>query len=115
MQAAAGEAMSAVKFSDKVMVGNVLCAEGYPTKPRAGDVISGLEAAQKAPDTQVFCAGVSTNDKGELVTSGGRVLVVVSSNVDPKEAIKQVNDSTALITWSGVYSRNDIGKELLAE
>src|SRR2546423_1754685 len=54
-------------------VTTVVAADGYPEKPRTGDLI-GLP---ETPDNvHVFHAGTALNSSGELVTAGGRVSVV---------------------------------------
>ena len=59
------------EWSPQIAVGVVLAAANYPETPRKLDVINGLDAANQIG--KVFHAGTSSNEKGEIVTNGGRV------------------------------------------
>ncbi|HUF04066.1 MAG TPA: phosphoribosylamine--glycine ligase [Aridibacter sp.] len=88
----------------------ILASENYPSKPRTGDNIEGLEAASKHENVEVFHAGTSFGEDGGSVTSGGRVLAVtaIASNLSNSlhRAYKAVNE----ISWPGMQYRRDIGK-----
>ncbi|QQS41798.1 MAG: phosphoribosylamine--glycine ligase [Acidobacteriota bacterium] len=88
----------------------ILASENYPSSPRTGDRIEGLESASKHENVEIFHAGTSFGDDGELVTSGGRVLAVtaIASNLSNSlhRAYKAVNE----ISWPGMQYRRDIGK-----
>ncbi|HKY67527.1 MAG TPA: phosphoribosylamine--glycine ligase, partial [Acidimicrobiales bacterium] len=85
--AAAGDLSTAPPpaFVDDACVTVVLASEGYPAAPRTGDAIAGIAAAE-ASGAIVFCAGVAANDRGQLVTSGGRVLNVTGIGEDVGKA-----------------------------
>ncbi|MBL8760163.1 MAG: phosphoribosylamine--glycine ligase [Phycisphaerae bacterium] len=87
----------------------VLAAKGYPDKPRAGDVITGLDQAEKLPGVSVFHAGTKRNDKGQIVTSGGRVLGVTALGIDLPDARRRAYEAADLITFDGKVMRRDIG------
>ncbi|MGH8977154.1 MAG: phosphoribosylamine--glycine ligase, partial [Acidimicrobiia bacterium] len=70
---AAGRIETPVVMRDDACVAVWLACEGYPTAPRTGDVISGLDAAAALPDVQLFHAG-TRKDGDDIVTSGGRVI-----------------------------------------
>ncbi|HET9613371.1 MAG TPA: phosphoribosylamine--glycine ligase [Candidatus Limnocylindrales bacterium] len=89
-------------------VGIVLAAEGYPTDPRAGDVIAGLDAPQLA-DTLVFHSATATAEDGWR-TAGGRVLTVVGLGADLDEARMAADRRAAMISWNGMQRRRDIGR-----
>ncbi len=88
----------------------ILASENYPSTPRKGDVIEGLDAASKHENVEVFHAGTAFDDSSRYVTSGGRVLAVtaVASNMSNSlhRAYKAVNE----ISWPGMQYRRDIGK-----
>ncbi|MDX1796765.1 MAG: phosphoribosylamine--glycine ligase, partial [Hydrogenovibrio sp.] len=67
-------------WDSRAALGVVLAAGGYPDDYRKGDVIKGLDDADisQAADIKVFHAGTATNDAGEVVTAGGRVLCVTA-------------------------------------
>lgn len=87
----------------------VLCAEGYPGKPRKGDQISGVEAID---DDQViiFHAGTTLGGRG-LCTNGGRVLGVTGVGTTLARARKRAYEYAERIKFDGKYYRTDIGAE----
>ncbi|WP_038315208.1 phosphoribosylamine--glycine ligase [Kingella kingae] len=99
------------KWSDKVAVGVVLAAHNYPDTPRKGDVITGIDAANSIG--HVFHAGTSTNEQGEIITNGGRVLCVVGlgDNVSwaKNTAYRAVDD----IQFDGMQFRSDIASKAI--
>jgi phosphoribosylamine---glycine ligase len=90
----------------------VLASEGYGWKAdsevRKGVAISGLDAAAKVPDVQVFHAGTTLKD-GKLVTSGGRVLGVTALGHDLAEARQRAYAAIEKIHFDGMQFRKDIG------
>jgi phosphoribosylamine---glycine ligase len=86
----------------------VLASEGYPGEYEKGKPIKGLD--QVDPDALVFHAGTSKTNS-EIVTSGGRVLNVVSSGNTLQEAIDHTYRNVHRITFDGVYYRTDIGRK----
>jgi phosphoribosylamine--glycine ligase len=86
----------------------VLAAAGYPTGPRPGDPIEGLERAGVLPGVTVFHAGTALDDQGRLVTAGGRVLGVTGVGTDRAEARARAYGAVELIGWDGVQYRGDI-------
>lgn len=86
----------------------VLSSHGYPQSPRAGDVITGLDEAAKLPDTLIFHAGTKRNDKGELVTAGGRVLNMVATGDTLAAARERAMRAAELIQFDGKHYRRDI-------
>ncbi len=113
MQAAAGKPMDPVQFSNDVAIGTVLMSRGYPSDVQDGFVISGIEAALRVPDTQIFYGGVASDEQHQLVTKGGRVLTVVTRGSNPAEVKTRNNRAVALIDFEGKHYRADIGNELL--
>ncbi len=96
-------------FADDAAVLVVAASEGYPTAPRAGDVIEGLETARAVDGVTVLCAGVAVDDQGRLVTAGGRVLNVVGRGPDPVTARARAYDAVGRLRWPGLHHRRDIG------
>ena len=88
----------------------VLAAEGYPSKPRNGDVISGLEDAALLPSVKVFHAGTRLGDDGSLLTAGGRVLGVTAVAEDLQAALSTAYDAVERISFEGMQFRRDIGR-----
>lgn len=99
-----------VEIDERTAATVVLTAEGYPEGYRKGDVITGIN---KVVGSMVFHAGTKTSDKGELQTSGGRVLAVTSlDGLLPNALLKSLQNAET-ITWKGRYYRHDIGQDLL--
>ena len=106
--AAAGDLGAEPTFDDGAAVTVIAAAEGYPAAPRTGDVINGLDDAIAVPGAAVFGAGVGSNDQGELVTAGGRVLNVTGFGDDIATARAHAYASLDAISWPGMHSRADI-------
>ncbi|HET6631708.1 MAG TPA: phosphoribosylamine--glycine ligase [Rhodanobacteraceae bacterium] len=90
----------------------VAAAEGYPGKPRTGDRISGLEARPEA-GVEVFHAGTRRDERGEVVTAGGRVLGVCALGDDLPQARDRAYARLAQIRYDGKFARRDIGHRAL--
>jgi phosphoribosylamine--glycine ligase len=90
----------------------VLAAEGYPQRPRKGDVISGIgDDGQLAPphhDVIVFHAATLRNLEGRFITRGGRVLAVTGLGSSVAEARRRAYDGAAAISFNGSIRRSDI-------
>ena len=99
------------EWDPRCALGVVLASKGYPTAPRKGDVISGTEL--QGDDTITFHAGTKFNDKGELVTSGGRVLCVVGLGDDLHQARDKAYKALDKIHFDGMQYRKDIGHRAL--
>ena len=111
--AADGDLGSArITLRDRVSVGVVLAAAGYPGPVESGARISGLEGAAMLPDVTVFHAGTALRD-GHVVTAGGRVLTVVATDRDYSSAIERVYDAASRIHFDGMQYRRDIGRKAL--
>jgi phosphoribosylamine---glycine ligase len=87
----------------------VLAAQGYPDKPRTGDRITGITEAESQGAT-VFHAGTKMA-RGELVTSGGRVLGVTASGADLKAATTAAYAAAEKIHFDGMQYRHDIAQK----
>lgn len=93
----------------------VHASTGYPDTPRTGDVITGIEQAERlSPDIAVFHAGTKRNLSGELCTSGGRVLGVTARGATLQAAIDTAYNACAEIKFDGRQMRTDIGRKGLA-
>jgi len=111
-EAADGRLRSTPTVAPDAAVLVVAAAEGYPSTPRTGDVIEGLEAARSVPGASVFTAGVALDDEGRLVTAGGRVLNVVGRGPDVEAARRVAYAAMSRISWPGMHHRRDIAARL---
>ncbi|NBO25605.1 MAG: phosphoribosylamine--glycine ligase [Actinobacteria bacterium] len=85
----------------------VMAAKGYPESPVSGAVISGIDQAQEL-GTLVYHAGTKTNDAGELLVNGGRVLSVTAIGSDLAVARMQAYAGVERIEFDGNHHRSDI-------
>ena len=108
LESAKGEKLSAVTFRDGACVTVVLACEGYPSAPRAGDAIDGLDAAAAIDGVTVYHAGTKHRADGALVTAGGRVLDVTAVAPTLAEARDRAYEAVARISWPGMQCRGDI-------
>jgi phosphoribosylamine--glycine ligase len=97
-------------WDDRVALGVVLAAAGYPMRPRKGDAITGLPA--DAADAVVFHAGTS-NQGDAVVTSGGRVLCATALGATVREAQARAYALADAVQFDGVQLRRDIGYRAL--
>ena len=111
MEAAAGNIETTPTFSDDAVVTVVCASEGYPASARTGDVIDGIDDARSLEGVSVYAAGVKTNDAGELITGGGRVLNVVGRGATVSEAIERAYAGVDKIAWPGMQYRTDIANQ----
>jgi phosphoribosylamine--glycine ligase len=108
--AAAGRLHGGVSFTDDSCVTVVLAAAGYPSDPRRGDVIGGLDDASAVDGVMLFHAGTATDEKGRLVTAGGRVLDVTAIGPTLAVARQRAYEAAGRVHWSGVHYRHDIAE-----
>lgn len=87
-------------------VTTVIAADGYPEKPRQGDVIH-----LPAPETgvEIFHAGTARSAGGELVTAGGRVLAITAVATEIPEAAEHSREFAERVSFKGKQLRSDIG------
>jgi len=112
LQVAQGNLTIQPTVSSDAMVTVVLASEGYPSSPRTGDVIHGLDEARAIEGVTVFCAGVESNVEGELLTNGGRVLNICGRAATLESARELAYQATNLIFWPGMQHRTDIGASI---
>lgn len=101
-----GLADQSLKWSNSAAVNVVMAASGYPSSPRRGNSISGLENAQ-ADDVLIFHAGTSQEPK-HLMTSGGRVLSLVGLGDTVAEARAAAYRAISEVRFKGAQYRSDI-------
>jgi phosphoribosylamine--glycine ligase len=97
------------QWDERVCVGVVAAADGYPGTVRKGDAIEGVEAAEKSEETVVFQAGTARARNGDLLTSGGRVMCITSLGNNVQEARQRAYHAYDAIRYTGKFCRTDIG------
>ena len=96
----------ALEWDPRVALGVVMAANGYPLRPRKGDLVTNLPA--DAADAVVFHAGTMPTEAGP-VTSGGRVLCVTALGGSVELAQQRAYDVLRGIRFDGAQYRRDIG------
>ena len=108
LQALAGNLQGvSLEWDERVALGVVMAAGGYPGSYRKGDVIHGLDALPE-DDLKAFHAGTATCGS-DVVTNGGRVLCVVGMGDSVAAAQAKAYQGVAAIDWQDKYFRTDIG------
>ena len=100
---ATGREVEQPVWSDGVTLGVVLASKGYPGHYEKGFAIDGLDQV----DVQVYHMGTTVKD-GQVLTAGGRVLMVVSSGKDLADAREKVYAEVRKISCDNLFYRNDI-------
>ncbi|MDD6683995.1 MAG: phosphoribosylamine--glycine ligase [Clostridiales bacterium] len=99
-----------VEFDDGAACCVVMASNGYPQKYETGFPIT------LAPDTDLvttYVAGAKINEKGELVTGGGRVLGVTAKGKCLHCAVKNAYEAVEKTNFANAYYRKDIGQKAL--
>jgi phosphoribosylamine--glycine ligase len=101
-----------LQFEDNAAVCVVLASDGYPVAYQKGFPIKGLEHFTDKKDYFCFHAGTKFNDKGQIVTNGGRVLGITAIGNTLQEARSKAYEATQWVTFDNKYMRHDIGKSI---
>jgi len=96
-----------VEWSGDACVGVVMASGGYPGSYQTGFPITGLDSLDR--DILVFQAGTRLDsESGQVVTSGGRVLTVVTTGKTLTEAREKVYSNITRIHFERCHYRGDI-------
>ena len=93
----------------------VVASAGYPGEPRTGDVISGLAEAAEEVGVDIFHAGTTITDEGEIASAGGRVLTVTAHGETLARAREHAYTAVDLIRLEGSHFRSDIALRAASE
>ena len=111
--------MPELKWSDEATLGFVLASKGYPGSDSKGFEITGLEDALADPAIRIYHMGTKASEQASMpstakyVTAGGRVLMVVGSGKDLKEARDKALAAVRKIQCENLFYRTDIGHWVL--
>ena len=97
-----------IEFDSRSAVCVVMVSGGYPQEYQKGFPITGID---QVDGSIVFHSGTAVKD-GQIVTSGGRVICVVSYGENKEEALKKSFQEAEKIQFEGKYNRRDIGADL---
>lgn len=98
-----------LKWDKRAALTVVMAAEGYPGRYQKGTAINGVDDANAMDDVTVFHAGTATNEEGQLVANGGRVLGVTALGDTVADAQKRAYEAVDAIDWPEGFCRRDIG------
>ena len=84
----------------------VLSSGGYPEAYEKGKIISGLDAVDE--NCVVFHAGTKSDKSGNILTDGGRVLMVTSRGCSIAQAVENTYKNVEKISFDKAYFRHDI-------
>ncbi len=104
---------SKLVWDPRPAVSVVICSGGYPGKYDTGKAIVGLDEAAKLPDVKVFHSGTRLDDRGRVLTDGGRVLAVTALGDDLAAAKANAYEAVKKITFAGMHYRTDIADKAL--
>jgi phosphoribosylamine---glycine ligase len=99
-----------VEISTQTAVATVLVSGGYPEAFEKGKVIAGLNDID---DAMAFHAGTTTNANGQILTNGGRVLVLTSLSNSLEGAVSKSQKAASVIQYDQKNYRKDIGVDLI--
>lgn len=89
----------------------VMASKGYPESSHKGDVIQGLDDANRVEGVQVIHAG-TRRDGEHIVTNGGRVVGVTAEADSVQVALERAYQGVAKISFDGMQYRTDIGYQV---
>ena len=92
------------EWSEEATLGIVLASKGYPGDYEKGFAIEGTERVE----SKIYHMGTAMKD-GELVTAGGRVMIVVASAPTLKEAQMKAREEISKIECDNLFHRTDLG------
>ena len=98
---------SIVEWNEQAAVCVVLASGGYPNEYEKGFPITGIKEAEALSGVKVFHAG-TTMKRGELITSGGRVLGVTALGDTIQEAKQKAYEAVSKIHFEKMHYRTDI-------
>ena len=101
-----------LKWKENFAITVVLAAKGYPESYETGDEIKGLDAIDNIDDVEIFHAGTKTKNN-KIVTSGGRVLNIVSKGQSFNQIRKKIIKLIKKINWKNGFYRKDIGWRII--
>jgi phosphoribosylamine---glycine ligase len=102
-----------VLAADRHAVSVILAAPGYPSEPRLGEPITGLDEAAAIEGVRVYHAGTLARS-GQTLTAGGRVLAVTGVGHTIETAHERAYRAAAVIDFDGKQFRRDIARSSIA-
>jgi phosphoribosylamine--glycine ligase len=88
----------------------VLASNGYPETFETGKTINNIELEN---DVIVFHAGTKLNDDGNIISSGGRVMMLTALHDDLNKARELAINKASEGFFENQYYRKDIGMDVI--
>ncbi len=109
---ARGELENAPKlsFNSQCSACVVAASKGYPESPQKADKIN--MNIESNPLLQIFHAGTTIDEFGNIITNGGRVLSVVAQGESFDKAFNLAYSNLNKISFDGMHFRKDIGYQV---
>lgn len=104
MGVATGDEFAQPTWSSDATLGVVLASKGYPGSYEKGFAIRGVESLE----AKAYHMGTAVKE-GELVTAGGRVMIVVAKAATLAEAHACVTEQLKHVECENLFHRSDIG------
>ena len=101
---------ASIDISSATALGIVAVSGGYPGDYQKNYPIEGLE---NTGDALLFQAGTRANNEGQVLTAGGRVLVLTALAPSLRQAQQLAYQSVKELRFSNMAYRHDIGNDLL--
>jgi phosphoribosylamine--glycine ligase len=99
-----------ISISEQTAAGVIVASKGYPDKYPKGLVVSPIPTFPEH-DAHIFHASTKRNEKGQVVTGGGRCFTAVGINTDLVSATKRAYETVKHIKFEGAWYRKDIAKK----
>jgi phosphoribosylamine---glycine ligase len=100
-----------LEWKEEAILGVVLASEGYPETYEKGIHLPELMTLDE--EALIYHAGTVLNHEGELVTDGGRVLLIAAEADTVEKAYASVYERLNKLQWKGLFYRSDIGKRAI--
>jgi phosphoribosylamine--glycine ligase len=106
-----------IKFKNKYAVGVVLASKNYPygSSEPAEIIVDEIVDEDLKNNSYIAYAGVSKDEDGKLLATGGRVLVCVGIGDDIKQARDRAYDLVGQVHFMGKKCRMDIAYQALKD
>ncbi len=99
-----------IEIDDRCAATVMLVSGGYPEHYQKGKRIKNIDLLE---DVLPFHAGTSFDEKGNVITSGGRVIAITALASNINDALNKANNGAQVIDFDKKYYRSDIGNDLL--
>lgn len=101
-----------IEWSDEAAACIMEASGGYPESYKKGYEIHGLDENGQHPGVYVYHSGTK-KENGKFYTNGGRVLGIMATGSDLKEALAKAYAAVDEIGFENMHYRHDIGKRVL--